>query len=53
MEKDAKKLLRKYDLRRVAKFFIDKNQFVIEVEDESATNLEKSIYAFVIDEKIK
>ena len=43
--------IKKYKLKRVARFFMDKNKFKIEIKDEKIAALEKTIYAFVINGK--
>jgi len=38
-----------YGLKRVASVLLKEEKFVIEVEDETAVKLEKTVYAFVIN----
>ncbi len=44
--------LKSYGFKRVGKLFIKESRFIVEIEDEETTNLEKTIYVFVIDKKI-
>ncbi len=46
-------ILDSYGLRRVARFFLRVDAFIIEVEDRAAANLPTSIYAFVVDDEIR
>jgi hypothetical protein len=44
--------IRKYGLKPVAKFWIEENQFHVELTDLETTALERCVYAFTIDDEI-
>jgi hypothetical protein len=52
VSRSAGDILEAYGMRRVARFFLREDAFIIEIRDRAAVELPMSIYAFVIDDEI-